>query len=95
MGAVAGPVAELVGPAIGKVASKVKQGAGDLYRSATGIGGDSASATLDKASGAMSNSILGNQRAMQGFAQEVSPDQNAMSAIRELGMENYTTPGMV
>ncbi|MEQ9869203.1 hypothetical protein ABRP77_07960 [Pectobacterium odoriferum] len=95
VGAVAGPVAELVGPAIGKVAGKVKQGAGDLYRAATGIGGDSASATLDKASGAMSNSILGNQRAMQGFAQEVSPDQNAINAIRELGMENYTTPGMV
>ncbi|WP_291972052.1 hypothetical protein [Candidatus Symbiopectobacterium sp.] len=95
VGAVAGPVADLVGPAVGKVAGKIKEGAGDLYRAATGIGGDSTSATLDKASSAMSNRIIGNQRAMQGFAQEVSPDQNAINAIRELGMENYTTPGMV
>lgn len=94
-GAVAGPVAELVGPAVGKIASRVKQGAGGLYRATTGISSNSAGATLDKASGAMGNSILGNQRAMQGFAQEVSPDQNAVNAIRELGMENYTTPGMV
>lgn len=95
VGAVAGPVAELLGPAVGKVASKIKEGAGDLYRAATGIGGESAASTLNKASSAMGNKILGNQVAMQNFAQEVIPDQPAINAIRDLGMESYTTPGMV
>lgn len=95
VGAIAGPVAELVGPAVGKVASKVKDSAGDLYRSAFGIGGNASEETLKKASGAIDNKIIGSQKAAQDFASEVNPDANAVNAIRELGLENYATPGMV
>ncbi|MGO0652996.1 hypothetical protein ACTJJ3_23130, partial [Citrobacter freundii] len=95
VGAIAGPVAELVGPAVGKVASKVKDSAGELYRSAFGIGGNASEETLKKASGAIDSKIIGSQKAAQDFANEVNPDANAVNAIRELGLENYATPGMV
>ncbi|EMW9673234.1 hypothetical protein V5Y59_001468 [Salmonella enterica] len=95
VGTVAGPVAELVGPSVGKLAGKIKDSAGDLYRAATGIGGDISEATLKKASDAMDNKIIGSQKAAQDFANEVNPDANAVNAIRELGLENYATPGMV
>lgn len=95
VGAIAGPVAELIGPAVGKIAGKVKDRAGDLYRSAVGIGSAASDETLKKASGAMENKVIGSQKAAQDFAQAVSPDQNSVEAIRELGLDGYATPGMV
>lgn len=95
IGAVAGPVAEIVGPALGKIAGKIKNSAGDIYRSSVGMGSKSSKATLKKAAGAMDNKFIGGQRAIQGFADEVNPDFNAINAIRELELENYATPGMI
>lgn len=95
VGAVAGPVSELIGPAVGKIAGKVKDSAGDLYRSVVGIGSNASEYTLKKASGAIDNKIIGSQKATQDFAKEVNPDANSINAIRELGLESYTTPGMV
>lgn len=95
VGAIAGPVAELVGPAVGKIAGKAKDSAGDIYRSAFGIGTNASEDTLKKASSAIDNKIIGSQKAAQDFANEVNPDANAINAIRELGLENYATPGMV
>lgn len=91
----AGPVAEIVGPAIGKIAGKIKNSAGDIYRSSVGMGSKSSKATLKKAAGAMDNKFIGGQRAIQDFADEVNPDFNAINAIRELELENYATPGMI
>lgn len=95
VGAIAGPVAELVGPAVGKIAGKVKDSAGDIYRSAFGIGTNASEETLKKASSAIDNKIIGSQKAAQDFANEVNPDANSINAIRDLGLENYATPGMV
>ncbi|EOS95278.1 hypothetical protein LU631_03090 [Erwinia tracheiphila] len=95
IGAVAGPVAELVGPAVGKVGNKISQNATDLYKSIAGLGKGSTDSTLAKASKAMDNAILGGDKAVRNFANEVMPDQQAVNAVKELGLESYTTPGMV
>ena len=95
VGGVAGPLAEVAGPVIGKVAKNIKDGAGDLYRTAMGIDGGSSASTLKKASGAVENKLLGSQRAAQDFANEVMPDKESVDAIKDLGMQNYATPGMV
>ncbi len=42
IGAVAGP-GQIVGPAIGKIAGKGKNSAGDIYRSSVGMGSKSSS----------------------------------------------------
>ncbi|MBW6098492.1 hypothetical protein HT118_20195 [Escherichia coli] len=53
---------------------KIKNSAGDIYRSSVGMGSKSSKATLKKkAAGAMDNKFIGGQRAIQDFADEVNP----------------------
>ncbi|HFD3847282.1 TPA: hypothetical protein ACF3R9_003761 [Serratia marcescens] len=100
VGAIAGPISELAAPIVGKAANaigdKFKAEAGQLYRSARGLGGEGAESTIKKAEAATQGAgLLGSDKALRGFANEVMPDESAVKAIKDLGLEGAATPGMV
>lgn len=94
VGAVAGPLAEIASPLIGRavssVAKKVRGAAPEAVSQAAQLEAMAKSAT--KATD--TNPITGNKAAVEKLATSVQPDEDVLRAARNLGIEGSLTPGM-
>lgn len=102
MGMAAGGVAKMALPLIGKAYGAISGKVNNLLgksASPSDISSRSADSLIDEvtqgaAKATDSKLIRGNQKEIEAFAREVIPDQQVLSAAKNIGMEDVLTPGM-
>ncbi|BEO75174.1 DNA transfer protein [Serratia marcescens] len=94
VGAVAGPLAELAAPIIGKAANAVSKRVRGTPSAATSQAAqlDDMAKVATKATDV--NPITGNSSGINELASSVKPDSSVLQAARNLGIEDALTPGM-